>query len=73
MEWSADAKEFLYIDHREDIGNIWSRPVAGGVAKQLTKFTSEFTDHFQMLRDGKRFIVSRTTGNNDIILIRNFR
>jgi Tol biopolymer transport system component len=72
VRWSADGKDFLYIDSRGDISNAWSQPVAGGAAKQLTKFTSEFIDHLDVSRDGKHFIVSRSTGSNDIILIKNF-
>ena len=71
--WSADAEDFLFINQPNDISNIWSMPIAGGPPKQLTKFTSEFIDHFDVTRDGKRFIVSRSTGGNDIILIKNFR
>lgn len=73
VQWSADAKEFLYINAPGDISNIWSLPVAGGAAKQLTKFNSEFIEHFDVSRDGKHFIVSRLTGGNDIILIKNFK
>ena len=72
-QWSVDGKDFLYIDSPGDVSNIWSLPVAGGVPKQLTRFTSEFIDHLDVARDGKRFIVSRDTGSNDIILIKNFR
>jgi eukaryotic-like serine/threonine-protein kinase len=73
VRWSADGKEFLYVDSRGDIGNLWSQPVAGGAPKQLTRFTSEFVSYFDVSRDGKRFIISRTTGGNDIILIKDFR
>ncbi len=71
--WSGDGRDYIYIDSRNDIGNLWSQPVAGGAAKQLTKFTSEFIGNFDVSRDGKRFIVARYTGSNDIILIRDFR
>jgi hypothetical protein len=63
----------IYIDAPGDINNIWSLPVAGGTPKQLTKFNSEFIDHLDVARDGKHSIVSRMTGGNDIILIKNFQ
>jgi serine/threonine protein kinase/Tol biopolymer transport system component len=71
--WSADGKDYIYVDSRSDVGNIWSQPVAGGAAKQLTRFGSDFIDHVDVSRDGKYFIVSRSTGTNDIILIKNFQ
>ena len=73
VAWSADGKDFFYTALRGDIANVWSVPVAGGSPKQLTKFTSEMIDNFDVTRDGKHFIVSRFTGTNDIILIKNFR
>jgi serine/threonine protein kinase/dipeptidyl aminopeptidase/acylaminoacyl peptidase len=73
VKWSSDGRDFFYIDSPGEIGNVWSLPIAGGVPKQLTKFTSEFIQHYDVSQDGKRFIVSRFTGTNDIILIKNFR
>ncbi|MDQ1638408.1 MAG: eukaryotic-like serine/threonine-protein kinase [Pyrinomonadaceae bacterium] len=72
VSWLPGGKDYVYVDKPHDIGNIWSQPVAGGPAKQLTKFGSDFIDYFDVSRDGKRFIVSRSTGGNDIILIKNF-
>jgi serine/threonine protein kinase/dipeptidyl aminopeptidase/acylaminoacyl peptidase len=71
--WSSDGREFIYVDRRNSIDNIWSVPVAGGVSRQLTKFSSDLIDNFDLSRDGKRFVLSRATGNNDIVLIKDFR
>ena len=71
--WSPDGRDFLYIDARNDVGNIWSVPVAGGKPVQLTRFTSDFIDSFSVSRDGKRFFISRASGNNDVVLIKDFR
>ncbi len=72
-KWSRDGKDIFYLDTRADISNIWSEPSAGGTPKQLTKFSSEFMDHFDISPDGKHFVASRNTGNNDIVLIKNYR
>jgi Tol biopolymer transport system component len=71
--WSPDGREFLYVDRRNGVDNLWSQPVSGGIPKQLTKFSSDFIDNFDLSRDGKRFVISRSTGNNDIVLIKDFR
>ena len=72
VSWLPGGKDYVYVDRSHDIGNLWSQPVAGGPAKQLTKFGSDFIEYYDVTRDGKRFIVSRSTGGNDIILIKNF-
>jgi Tol biopolymer transport system component len=71
--WSPDGRELLYIDRRSDVDNIWSQPVTGGASKQLTKFSSELIDSFDLSRDGKRLVIARSTINNDIVLIKDFR
>ena len=71
--FSPDGRELIYGDNRNDVGNIWSVPVTGGTPKQLTKFTSDFIDAFRLSRDGKRFFISRASGSNDVVLIKDFR
>lgn len=71
--WTRDGRDFLYVDHRGGVGNIWTQPASGGTAKQLTKFSSEFISGFDISPDGKQFAISRSTGTNDIILIKDFR
>jgi Tol biopolymer transport system component len=73
LTWSLDGKDFFYVDVRADVANVWTVPVTGSTPKQLTKFTSEFIDNYSISPDGKRFIIARSWGNNDIILIKNFR
>lgn len=71
--WSSDGREIIYIDTQADIGNIWSQPITGGAPKQLNNFTSNFIDSFDVSRDGKRFAVNRSTGSDDIVLIKDFK
>jgi hypothetical protein len=33
----------------------------------------QLNDHFDVTRDGKHSVVARSTGSNDIILIKDFR
>jgi Tol biopolymer transport system component len=70
--WLPDGKSIAYLDSSSGVLNIWSAPLDGGAAKQLTNFTSGFIDNFAISRDGRiaayRFNVSR-----DIVLIKDFR
>ena len=72
-EWSLDGRDFIFIDTREGASNLWSQPVTGGTPRQLTKFSTDFINNFSISPDGRRFAVSRRTGNNDIVLIKNFQ
>ena len=69
----TDERTLLYIEQRENVDNIWSRPLEGGTPQQLTKFTSEQIFNFAPTRDGKQFAVARGTLEADIILIKDFR
>lgn len=71
--WSIDGRALIYSDKLDFIGNIWSQPIEGGAPKQLTRFTSKFIDSFDISRDGKRFLLTRSTGANDIVLIKDFK
>ncbi len=73
FRWSRDGSEFIYMDTIKDVQNIWGQALAGGPAKQLTRFTSDFISSFDLSRDGKRLVVSRTTYSNEIVLIRDFK
>jgi serine/threonine protein kinase/dipeptidyl aminopeptidase/acylaminoacyl peptidase len=71
--WSPDGRDFIYIDTRSSVGNIWSQPVEGGPARQLTKFTADFIDNFAITPDGKRFIISRGVSHSDIVMMKDFK
>ena len=71
--WSPDGRDFVFADTIKDATNIWSQPVAGGPPKQLTKFSSDLMNGFDLSPDGKRFVIARATGSNEIVLIKSFR
>jgi len=41
FHWSPDARAIVYIDTRNGVSNLWSRPISDGQARQLTDFKSE--------------------------------
>ena len=73
VRWTVDGKALTYVDSRDDIGNIWSQPVAGGPPKQLTDFKSDLIGQFEWSRDGKQLVCDRNVFNRDVVLIRDFR
>jgi eukaryotic-like serine/threonine-protein kinase len=69
----ADERTLLYVEERDGVANIWTRPLEGGTPQQLTKFTSEQIFAFAPSRDYQQFAVARGTLTADIILLKDFR
>jgi Tol biopolymer transport system component len=70
--WTADGRAISFINSVNGVGNIWEQPVAGGLPKQVTHFTSDEIFYFDWSRDG-RPALSRGTEPTDAVLIKNFR
>jgi Tol biopolymer transport system component len=69
LRWTPDSREILYNTSGPP-SNIWSQPIVGGKPKQVTHFTSERIDDFDLSRDGSRIVVSRGSSSADVMLIR---
>jgi TolB protein len=70
--WLPDGHSIGYADNASGFFNVWSQPIDGGAAKQLTNFKSEFVSSFAIARDGK-IAVYRWSATRDIVLIKDFR
>ena len=47
--------------------------IDGGTPKQITNFTRDLIDSFDLSRDGKQIAVSRGTRSSDVVLISGFK
>ena len=72
VRWSADGQSLTYTANRDGIPNIWTQPLAGGPAKQLTDFKSEGRLRFDWSRDGRQLALSRHVWTSDLVLLKNF-
>jgi hypothetical protein len=72
VRWSPDGLSLTYTAYRDGIPNIWTQPLGGGAAKQLTDFKSEGRLRFDWSRDGKQLVLSRHVWTSDLVLLRNF-
>ncbi|HKG96222.1 MAG TPA: protein kinase, partial [Pyrinomonadaceae bacterium] len=70
--WMPDGRSVAYLDTRSGNFNVWSQPLDGTAAKQLTNFKSDLISSFAISRDGK-IAVYRVSGTRDIVLIKDFR
>ena len=68
---SPEGQALTYTAHRDGISNIWTQPLGGGPAKQLTDFKAEGRLRFDWSRDGKQLVWSRHVWTADLVLLRN--
>ncbi len=73
IRWTSDGKGILFIDTKAGVSNIWIQPIAGGPTKQVTRFSSEQINHFDISHDGSRLVLDRFQSNADVVLIRDVR
>jgi eukaryotic-like serine/threonine-protein kinase len=73
IRFSADGKSLIYVDAKDKVDNLWSQPIEGGPARQLTNFTEDRIFRFDISYPTGRFVFARGTDTSDAVLIRNFR
>jgi eukaryotic-like serine/threonine-protein kinase len=69
LQWSPDSRAINYIITRQGVSNIWSKPIDGRQASQLTNFTTDRIFRFAWSRDGKFLACERGMIINDAVLI----
>lgn len=70
--WSGDGQALTYIVTRGGISNIWSQPLSGGPATQLTNFNQDQIFAFAWSPDGKKLACVRGANTKTVILINDF-
>ena len=70
IELTADGGAFTYLETKAGVSNIWSQPVDGSPAKQLTNFKSDLIFFYSWSPDGKKLALARGKKISDVVLIR---
>jgi Tol biopolymer transport system component len=71
--WSADGQSLIYNVVRDNVSNLWRRPLSGGPATQVTDFKSDLIITFAWSRDGKQLVCTRGSSIRDAVLISDIR
>lgn len=50
FHWSPDGRAIIYLNTLEGVSNLWSQPIDGGAAKQITDFKSDLISTLPTLR-----------------------
>ena len=73
IQWANDGKALLYTVTGNNITNIWSQPLDGGPAKQVTEFKEMLMTGFAWSHDGKQLACTRGNLVRDAVLIRDLK
>jgi serine/threonine protein kinase len=69
FHWSPDGRALVYINTLGGVSNLWSQPLDGGAAKQITDFKSDLILNFAYSRDGKALALARGNQSHDAVMI----
>jgi serine/threonine protein kinase len=67
--WSPDGRALVYIKTLGGVSNLWSQPIDGGAAKQITNFKSDRILTFAYSWDGRQLALARGSRTSDAVLI----
>lgn len=71
IRWTVDGSSIVYINDEHDVSNLWSQPIDGKPAKQLTRFDSSKIFRFAWSPNGKQVMLERGANLRDVVLITN--
>jgi eukaryotic-like serine/threonine-protein kinase len=69
FHWSPDGRAIIYLNTLEGVSNLWSQPLDGSTAKQITDFKSDLIYNFAYSRDGRQLALARGSHTRDAVLI----
>lgn len=67
--WAHDGRAILYTLARDGVTNVWSQPIDGSAATQITDFKTDLIFRFDRTADGKQFVMARGSITRDAIMI----
>ncbi|HET9480090.1 MAG TPA: protein kinase, partial [Pyrinomonadaceae bacterium] len=73
IQWAPDGKSVLYTVTANNFTNVWSQPIDGGPAKQVTQFKDMLMTGFAWSHDGKQLACTRGNLVRDAVLIRDLK
>jgi serine/threonine protein kinase/Tol biopolymer transport system component len=73
VRWTATGDAITYVRTKNGVSNLWSQPVTGGSAKQITNFTSGLIWRHAWSRDGKYLALARGSLSVDVVMLTDTR
>jgi serine/threonine protein kinase len=69
IRWTASGDALTYVRTKDGVSNLWSQPINGGPAKQITNFTSGLIWRHAWSCDGKYLALARGNLSIDAIML----
>ena len=69
VQWTATGDAITFVHTQNGVSNLWSKPIDGGPAKQLTNFTSLRIWSHAWSGDGKYLVMGRGNYSRDAVML----
>ncbi len=69
IRWAQGGTAITFVDDRSGASEIWSQPLSGQRARQLTDFREGRIFSFNWSPDGKNLVVTRGSKASDVVLL----
>jgi Tol biopolymer transport system component len=73
IRWTASGDALTFVRTKDGVSNLWSQPINGGPARQITNFTSGLIWRHAWSRDGKYLAVARGNLSLDAVMLTDLR
>ncbi len=73
IRWNAAGDALTFVRTQDGVSNIWSQPIDGSPARQLTHFTSMVIWSHDWSRDGKYLVMARGNFSRDAVMLTDMR
>ena len=73
IRWTASGDALTYVRTKDGVSNLWSQPLNGGAAKQITNFTSGLIWRHAWSCDGKYLALARGSLSIDAVMLTDLR
>ncbi|HYP01400.1 MAG TPA: winged helix-turn-helix domain-containing protein [Pyrinomonadaceae bacterium] len=71
--WTPDGRGLIFISTTGGVSNLWLQPADGARARQVTDFSSQEIETFDLSREGRGLAVVRMHTASDAVLLNNTR
>ncbi len=71
--WMLDSQSVSFVLSADGALNVWSMPLSGGSAKQITHFKEGDIYNYAWAANSHQLIVARGHQTQDVVLIRDWR
>jgi Tol biopolymer transport system component len=69
LRWTADGRQLTYVEHNDQGANIWSQPLDGSPAHQVTQLRRRSLFSFDWSPEGTQIVLSQGVQSRDVVQI----